>query len=1344
MGNHKNLSLYEKKRVRANFGQHIEKLKIPPLLGIQIESYENFTQKNICFSERKNIGLENIFRTFFSIESNNKNVLLKYIDYSIKDCIFNTIECKTKGITYAGQLKIKVSLINKKDINEELKNNTQEIYILDLPLMTETGSFIINGTERVVVSQLHRSPGVFFEIDKSKSYSNEKPSYTAKIIPSKGVWIDIELDTKNILYIRIDKKRKLPASIILKALNLNEEEIINAFSENEIININNDLITITTNPENLNGSSLFIPILDKIGKNIVESGQHINKEHINILKKNEINTFEISKDELIDKILVKNIYDENNKIIVKTGSKINNDIIDIIKEKKIKQFNIIYTDKYNYGTCITNTLKNDFTKNQTEAIIEIYRVLRPGDPPTKESAKILFDNLFSNEDKYNLSITGRMKINRHVNKTNNTEETTLKKDDIIDIIKKIINIKSGKDKIDDIDNLGNRRVRSVGEIVENQFKLGFSRIEKSIKEKLSLAEYENLTPQDIINAKPIAALIREFFCSSQLSQFMDQTNPLAEITHKRRISSLGPGGLTRERAGFEVRDVHISHYGRICPIETPEGPNIGLINSLAIYSKINEFGFIETPYIKINNKEITNIIEYHSAIDEDKFIIAQANAIINKNTNHLSNELVSCRYNNEFKFIKPELVQYIDISPKQIVSVAAALIPFLEHDDANRALMGSNMQRQAVPLLKAEKPLVGTGIEKIVAIDSGVTIIAKRGGIVKKADSSRIIIKVNDNELKENDNGVDIYNLTKFTRSNHNTCINQKPIVKTDEIIEKNDIIADGHATDLGELALGKNLLTAFMSWNGYNFEDSIIISENVVKKNKFLSIHIEELICIARDLKLGSEEITADIPNINNDSLLNLDDSGIIYIGAEVNTGDILIGKVTPKGELQLTPEEKLLQAIFGEKASDVKDTSLRVPSGIKGTVIDIQIFTREGIKKDKRTIDIENETLNKTKKNINDELKILKENIKTTIINILLREKEYECEKINLENLTLENILNIKTDNANINNKIKTYNKILSKTINEYNLKLKIKENKLKQGDDLPPGILKIVKVSIAMKRQIQPGDKISGRHGNKGVVSTIIPTEDMPYLPNGETIDIILNPLSVPSRMNVGQVLETHLGWAAGELGNKIKKIEDITEKKNFISNIYNLKTKNIDFNTFTENEFCIFINNIKNGIPISTPIFDGINEDDIKTLLKLADLPEEGKTKLYDGKTGDEFDKEITVGYKYIMKLNHLIDDKMHARSTGSYSLVSQQPLGGKAQFGGQRFGEMEVWALEAYGAAYTLQEMLTIKSDDISGRTKIYKNIIDNNYQMEAGIPESFNVLLKEILSLGLNIELENE
>jgi len=1351
------LSFMEMKRLRANFGDHVEKLKLPNLLDIQIKSYEKFIQNNITnILNRKDIGLEGMFKNIFPIYSNNNHVKLEYISYTISPCSFSTSECKIKGLTYSAPLKIKVHLDIKNKIN--LKQNIakptiQEIYILDIPLMTNKGTFIINGTERVIISQLHRSPGVFFELDKTKSNTVEKVFYIAKIIPHRGAWLDIEFDPKNCLFARIDKKRKFPLTIILKALDLNIEDILNTFFNKTVICIDNNKYYIKIDINNIKNQILPVDVIYD-NKIIIYKNKHINEDHINYIKKYEISKVEITKDHILNKIISSNIINKkNNKILIPANTKITTTTLNIIENNDTTEINILSDDNFNQGIFILNTLNIDTTKTQLDSLIEIYKILKPGELPTKDSAKQLFENLFFSKDKYDLSLVGRMKLNKKINKNFDFEQKTLSKDDIIETIKKLIDIKNGKDDIDDIDHLGNRRVRSVGEITENQFKMGFLRIERSIKEKLSLAEYENLTPQDIINTKPIAVMIREFFCSSQLSQFMDQTNPLSEITHKRRVSTLGPGGLTRERAGFEVRDVHNTYYGKICPIETPEGPNIGLINSLAIYARTNIYGFLETPYIKVNNKKITNTIVYLSAINENEYVIAQANAKINIDNNTLSDDLVSCRYNNEFSLIQPDKVEYIDVSPKQIVSVAAALIPFLEHNDANRALMGSNMQRQAVPILKAEKPLIGTGMERKVATDSGVTLVAKRGGIVDRVDAKRIIIKVNKNEINTEGSNIDIYNLIKFTRSNHNTCINQKPLVTCGDIINKNDILADGPATDLGELALGHNLFTAFMPWNGYNFEDSIIISEQVVKKHKFTSIHIEELICIARDLKLGPEEITSDIPNVSDSSLSNLDESGIISIGAEVNPGDILVGKVTQKGESQLTPEEKLLQAIFGEKASDVKDSSLRVPTGIKGTVTDIQIFTREGVKKDLRTLEIEKNKFNNIKQDLYDELRLLKDDIHTKLKNLYINEKNKnpstDISLSNLDNYNIKQLLNIKTENIEVNKNKSVIELNYNTLINNYEEKIKIKESKIKQGDELAPGILKIVKISIAIKRNIQPGDKVSGRHGNKGVVSIIVPLEDMPHLDDGSPIDIILNPLGVPSRMNVGQVLETHLGWAAKKLGKKIKLMLqetpiDFRKIKKLLSNIYNMKKYNINFDLFKNNELITLLLNLQKGIPMATPVFNGINEDEIKKLLKIANLPETGKTTLYDGKTGKKFENPITVGYKYMMKLNHLIDDKMHARSTGSYSLVSQQPLGGKAQFGGQRFGEMEVWALEAYGAAYTLQEMLTIKSDDITGRTKIYKNMIDNNYHIETGIPEAFNVLSKEILSLGLNIELENE
>ena len=1296
---YKNLSYTEKKRLRVNFGKHDEKLKVPHLYDIQLRSYEKFIKntKNENGIEIES-GLSNIFKNIFPIYSNNENMKIEYIQHSLGDPVYSPSECKTKGLTYSSPLKLKVHLCTNyqpKGNMEPIKSVMQDIYILNMPLMTKKGTFVINGTERVIVSQLHKSPGLFFEMDKLKSnVASNKFSYIARIIPYRGAWLDIEFDSKDCLFARIDKKKKFPITMILKALGLSSEKILNIFY--------------------------------KVHKVCITGKTHVD---------------------ILEQVLANDILNENNEVLFIANTKISSNVIDVLKKENISSINLVYTNAKDFKPYVTNTLSVDLTNTPVEAKLEIHKILRPGEPSTQELAGQLFEQLFFSNEKYDLSSVGRMKINERL-KNYDDNATVLSREDIIKITKKLIEIKNEKDNVDDIDHLGNRRIRSVGEIVENQFKSGFFKIERSVKEKLSLSEYENLGPHDIINTKPIATLIREFFCSSQLSQFMDQTNPLAEITHKRRLSALGPGGLTRERAGFEVRDVHNTHYGRICPIETPEGPNIGLINSLATYAKPNKFGFLETPYIKINNGKITDKIEYLTASTESNFVIAQANAKTDISKTILIGETVSCRFKNEFIMTDPSKIQYMDISPKQIVSIATSLIPFLEHDDANRALMGSNMQRQAVPLIYPEKPLIGTGMEKTVAIDSGSTIVAKRSGVVEKVDSSRIIIRSDDLPLEINDSGIDIYNLIKYSRSNQNTCINQRPIVKINDYIKKGDVIADGSATDLGELALGQNLFAAFMTWNGYNFEDSIIISENVIKKNQLSSIHIEEHICIARDSKLGPEEITADIPNINDQARKNLDESGIIYVGADVKPGDILVGKVTKKIESQLSPEEKLLQAIFGEKASDVRDSSLRMPSGNNGTVIDVQIFTRTGIKKDSRTLDIEEKKFERKKKNLNEEYKIIKINI--------LRQIEDLVNNYNLinqhSNINVDDIIKcdiLDYDNIGIlDEKIK--NSIYKKKIyindlnEEYLIKLAHIEEKIKKFDNLPPGVTKIVKISIATKKTIQVGDKISGRHGNKGVVSIIVPVEDMPYLENGEVIDIILNPLGVPSRMNIGQVLETHLGWAAKELGNKLDILfkENSDKVNEFLHKIYNLKNNNVNMSDISLAEKTTLINNLKYGVPIATPVFDGISENEIKKLLLLADLPDSGKTTLYDGKTGLPFDEKITVGYQYIMKLNHLVDDKMHARSTGSYSLISQQPLGGKAQFGGQRFGEMEVWALEAYGAAYTLQEMLTIKSDDIQGRTKIYKNIIDNNHHIEVGIPEAFNVLSKEILSLGLNIELE--
>lgn len=1316
------LSYTEKKRLRVKFGEHDEKVKIPHLYDAQFKSYRKFINKTNISNSR----LDFFLREFFPIYSNNKNIKLDYLGYKLGECIFTPLECKIKGLTYSATLRLGMHLSTIKEDPSDKKAIEQDVYILDMPLMTDTGTFIINGIERVVVSQLHKSPGLFFEIDRAKSSSlTNKILYTAKIIPQRGAWVDIEFDSKNCLFAKIDKKKKFPISILLKALGMTGQEILNTFLKKQEVYIDSKIIRVN---------------LDYFETELNSFSEEPSSD----------NFVCIPISNLLNQIIAIDIVCDNT-VIVESNTIVDDAVIDLLILKNIKKIYIIQTNNKDYREYISKTLKLDKTGNQAEAILEIHRILKPGEPANKESSKKTFENLFFSDKKYDLSIIGRIKLNERL-ETWLSDQTILFKDDFVDIVKKLINIKDEKDHIDDIDHLGNRRVRSIGEILENLFKSNFLKIEKAIREKVSLAEYEELGPQDMINTRNLATAVREFFCSSQLSQFMDQTNPLSEITHKRRLSALGPGGLTRERAGFEVRDVHNTHYGRICPIETPEGPNIGLINSLAIYARINIYGFLETPYILVLDKKLTNEVKYLSASEESDVVIAQANARFSIDSNLLLDEEIPCRFKNEFILTSPDKVQYMDISPKQIVSIATALIPFLEHDDANRALMGSNMQRQAVPLLKAEKPLVGTGMEKIVAMDSGITVRSRRGGVVERVDSARIIIKVNKSELKNDRVGVDIYNLLKYVRSNQNTCINQKPIVRVGDRIKKNDIIADGAATDFGELALGENLFVAFMSWHGFNFEDSIILSENVIKNNKLTSIHIEELICIARDLKSGPEDITVDIPGVNDYMIRNLDESGIIYLGADVKPGDILVGKVTKKTDAQLSPEERLLQAIFGEKASDVKDSSLRVPVGIKGTVIDVQIFNRSDLYKDKRTLEIEEMKIISSKKNFFDEFRILKNNlidqIKTIVMNYN-REYRSSLDLSSVLKMKITELKDLKLLDFSAKKDIYFKRLQIESLHKKYIKKIHEVEEKIKRGDDLPPGIIKIVKVSVAMRKKIQVGDKISGRHGNKGVVSNIIPIEDMPYLEDGTTIDVILNPLGVPSRMNIGQVLETHLGWAAKYLGLKLKYLsknfdENLDIIKHFIESIYNIKNKNIDLSGFSHDEIRSLVLNLEDGIPFATPVFDGIKENEIKYLLNLAGLPSNGKIVLVDGRTGLQFDNETTVGYQYIMKLNHLIDDKMHARSTGTYSLVSQQPLGGKAQLGGQRFGEMEVWALEAYGAAYTLLEMLTVKSDDITGRTKIYKNIINSNQQMEIGIPEAFNVLTKEILALGLNIELEYE
>ena len=1353
-------SYTEKKRIRKDFGKLPQVMDIPFLLAIQLDSYQNFTQAHLPPSERMDIGLQAAFKSVFPIVSYSGNAALNYVEYKLGKPMFDVSESKLRGVTYAVPLRVKVQLViyDKESSNKAIKNVIeQDVYMGEIPLMTEYGTFIINGTERVVVSQLHRSPGVFFDHDKGKTHSSGKLLYNARIIPYRGSWLDFEFDPKDLVFVRIDRRRKLPATILLRALGYSAEEMLAIYFENDRFKkLNSEEYELELVPARLRGDIATFDIKDQKGNVIVEEGRRITARHIRQLEKSGVDKLVVPAAYLNGRALAKNIFNQKSgEVLFECNTALTADVLKRLSENGVDSFETLYTNDLDCGPFISETLRVDPSKTQLEALVEIYRMMRPGEPPTKDAAENLFQNLFFSQERYDLSTVGRMKFNRRLGREDIKGEGILSRDDIVDVLAALIDIRNGKGIVDDIDHLGNRRVRSVGEMAENQFRVGLVRVERAVKERLSVAESEGLMPQDLINAKPVAAAVKEFFGSSQLSQFMDQNNPLSEVTHKRRVSALGPGGLTRERAGFEVRDVHPTHYGRVCPIETPEGPNIGLINSLATYAKTNEYGFLETPYRRVVNGIVTDEIEYLSAINETEHVIAQASAAMD-GKNRLTEDLVAVRHLNEFTVKPPLDVEYMDVSPRQVVSVAASLIPFLEHDDANRALMGSNMQRQAVPTLRAQKPLVGTGMERFVARDSGVCEVARRGGIIDSVDAGRIVVRVNEEEVAKGDAGVDIYNLIKYTRSNQNTCINQRPIVRPGDVVARGDVLADGASVDMGELALGQNMRIAFMPWNGYNFEDSILISERVVKEDRFTSIHIQELTCIARDTKLGSEEITADIPNVGESALAKLDDSGIVYIGAEVKAGDILVGKVTPKGETQLTPEEKLLRAIFGEKASDVKDTSLRVPSSTKGTVIDVQVFTRDGLKKDQRALDIERGQLEQYRKDLHEEYRIMEgatfERLQAALINkkvsggagfkkgdILLPEK--------LEILDRREWFKLRMEDAALNEQLEKADQGLAERKKLHEEMFEDKRKKIQGGDDLAPGVLKIVKVYLAVKRRVQPGDKMAGRHGNKGVISVIMPVEDMPHDINGEPVDIVLNPLGVPSRMNVGQILETHLGLAAKGLGEKIdamlKGQRKITEVRKFLESIYNSgEGKKENISSLNDTEVMELAGNLRDGIPIATPVFNGAKESEIKELLKLADMPDSGQMVLFDGRTGDAFERQVTVGYMYMLKLNHLVDDKMHARSTGSYSLVTQQPLGGKAQFGGQRFGEMEVWALEAYGAAYTLQEMLTVKSDDVGGRTKMYKNIVDGDHRMEPGMPESFNVLVKEIRSLGIDIELE--
>jgi len=1385
-------SFTEKKRIRKSFAKRESVQEVPYLLAMQLESYKAFLQADVAPEKRINDGLQATFSSVFPIISHSGNARLDYVSYQLGAEPFDIKECQQRGLTYAVPLRVKVRLtiMDKEASKPTVKEvKEQEVYMGEIPLMTENGSFIINGTERVIVSQLHRSPGVFFEHDRGKTHSSGKLLFSARIIPYRGSWLDFEFDPKDYLYFRVDRRRKMPVTILLKALGYSVEQILEMFNDTDTFHIGPKGVEFSLVPERLRGEVAKFDIVDKDGNVLVAKDKRITVKHIRDIEKAGVKTIAVPTDFVLGRALANNVIDkETGEVVANANDEITEPLLEKLVAAKIKEINTLYSNDLDQGDFISQTLRTDEIPDQYSARVAIYRMMRPGEPPTEEAVEALFNGLFFSEERYDLSIVGRMKFNRRAFPTTPVERTAnwmrrfyermgvqgdiganvLSNDDILAVIGVLIELRNGRGEIDDIDHLGNRRIRSVGELAENQFRAGLVRVERAVKERLSQAESENLMPHDLINAKPVSSVIREFFGSSQLSQFMDQTNPLSEITHKRRISALGPGGLTRERAGFEVRDVHSTHYGRVCPIETPEGPNIGLINSLALYSRTNQYGFLETPYRRVDDNKVTAKIDYLSAIEESQFMIAQANTELDTKGG-FKEDLISARHHNEFTMTQPDRVQYMDVAPGQIVSVAASLIPFLEHDDANRALMGANMQRQAVPCLRAEKAVVGTGIERTVAVDSGTVVIARRGGIVDYVDSSRIVVRVHDAEAKAGEVGVDIYNLTKYTRSNQNTNINQRPLVKVGDVIERGDVVADGASTDMGELALGQNMLVAFMPWNGYNFEDSILISERVVADDRYTSIHIEELSVVARDTKLGPEEITQDISNLSERMLARLDESGIIHIGAEVEAGDVLVGKVTPKGETQLTPEEKLLRAIFGEKASDVKDTSLRVPSGMSGTVIDVQVFTREGIERDARAQQIIDDQLAHYKQDLADQMRIVEDDTFGCIRRLLEGKvatggpnKLKKGEKLTaayLDGVGRYDWFDIRLEDEESARQLEQLKDSLSQARIGFDNRFEEKKRKLTQGDELPPGVQKMVKVYLAVKRRIQPGDKMAGRHGNKGVVSKIVPVEDMPHMADGTPMDIVLNPLGVPSRMNIGQILEVHLGWAAKGLGQRIGEMlrQEVNagEVRKFLGQIYNDSTgKKEDLKALSDVEVIELAQNLERGVPFATPVFDGAKESDIRAMLDLAYPDDDARTQklqfhagktqvvLFDGRTGDAFERPVTVGYMHVLKLHHLVDDKMHARSTGPYSLVTQQPLGGKAQFGGQRFGEMEVWALEAYGASYTLQEMLTVKSDDVTGRTKVYENIVKGEHKIDAGMPESFNVLVKEIRSLAIDIDLD--
>ncbi len=1372
-------SYTEKKRIRKSFAKRAAVLEAPFLLATQIESFAQFLQAECPQAERANQGLQAAFTSIFPISSHSGNARLEFVHYQLGEPAFDVTECQQRGLTFAAPLRARVRLVimdrdAPKETIKEVKE--QEVYMGEIPLMTENGSFVINGTERVIVSQLHRSPGVFFEHDRGKTHSSGKLLFSARIIPYRGSWLDFEFDPKDHLYFRVDRRRKMPVTILLRAIGMKADEILATFHDFDRFSLTVDTVRFALVPERLRGEVARFDIGDGNGRVIVAKDKRITAKHIRELAEANIQSFQVPEDFILGRVLAKDMIDaETGEVVARANDEITEEVLAKLRLGQVADIDTLFINDLDRGSYISSTLRIDETADQWAARVAIYRMMRPGEPPTEDAVEALFQGLFYAPERYDLSTVGRMKFNRRAYPEKIDDKTpdwlkrfyevvgprgeegvgTLSNDDILAVIGVLVELRNGRGEIDDIDHLGNRRVRSVGELAENQFRAGLVRVERAVKERLSQAESENLMPHDLINAKPISAAIKEFFGSSQLSQFMDQTNPLSEITHKRRVSALGPGGLTRERAGFEVRDVHPTHYGRVCPIETPEGPNIGLINSLAAYARTNRHGFLETPYRKVSDGQVTDQIDFLSAIEEGQYVIAQANAEISEE-GRLTGDLVSCRHRGEFTLATADRVQYMDVAPGQIVSVAASLIPFLEHDDANRALMGANMQRQAVPCLRAEKPFVGTGMERKVAVDSGTAVQARRGGVVDYVDANRIVVRVNDNEALAGEVGVDIYNLTKYTRSNQNTNINQRPIVKVGDSIARSDVVADGASTDLGELALGQNMLVAFMPWNGYNFEDSILISERVVADDRFTSIHIEELTVVARDTKLGPEEITRDIASLGEAQLGRLDESGIVYIGAEVEAGDVLVGKVTPKGETQLTPEEKLLRAIFGEKASDVKDTSLRVPSGMNGTVIDVQVFTREGIERDKRAQSIIDDMLRGFKLDLADQMRIVERDAFARMRRLIVGQKANggprklakgtEISDAYLDSLEFYDWFDIRMADEEIAAQLEAVREGLEKTRKDFDQAFEIKKKKLTQGDELPPGVQKMVKVYLAVKRRLQPGDKMAGRHGNKGVVSRIVPVEDMPYMANGTPVDIVLNPLGVPSRMNIGQILETHLGWAARELGNRIDAMlranAAAAEVRGFLEQIYNGSGKPEALDGLGDGEILELGGELRKGVPFATPVFDGAKEEEISGMLELAGLPVSGQVTLFDGRTGDAFERQVTVGYKHVLKLHHLVDDKMHARSTGPYSLVTQQPLGGKAQFGGQRFGEMEVWALEAYGAAYTLQEMLTVKSDDVTGRTKVYENIVKGEHKIDAGMPESFNVLVKEIRSLAIDIDLE--